>query len=632
MQATDRHLTMHNLHWTAGVHHDGSALYVSNPLPALGETVTLRLRVPLDAPVRRVYICTMPDGERHLDAMARTNHDSTSVYWSGPLKAHMPYNPYQFKLITDEGAYYLNALGINRAEMPDSYDFKLLADFEAVPWLEDAVFYQIFPDRFHNGDPSLNVAPDAWTYKGHSVQIREWGEPPLRYQESGSIDFYGGDLPGIQKKLDYIQQLGANALYLNPIFVSRSNHRYNIDDFFNVDPHLGGNEALVALREALDEAGMRVILDVTPNHTSNLHPWFTEAQADPNADSAEFYIFYDDERQDYLSWLGVHTLPKLNYASQKLRDAMYAQPDSVLQHWLRPPYRIDGWRLDVLNMTARHGADQLLHEVNAQMRAALKAEHPESYIFGEHFFDGTPYLQGDELDATMNYKGFNLPMWRWLSGHDLGTEWRPESTDPSPMPSDTFADQLDYFRAAIPWVIARQQFNQLCSHDTTRILTIVNGDKALVKLGAAMLMTYPGVPCVYYGDEIGMDGENDPYNRRTMPWDEAEWDHDMLGHYRRLIELRRTAPALRRGGYQRLFAKGDLWAFQRQSAEQQIVVVGYRGPRTQPPSSLPVWHAGLADGTRVVDLLGGESFVVENGALELPALERGAALLLEVQR
>ncbi|RMG71757.1 MAG: maltodextrin glucosidase [Chloroflexi bacterium] len=616
-------------HIMQGIHHDGSAVYVSNPLPKLGETVELRLRVPQDAGVLRVFIRSTPDGEEHWEAMEKAESDQVSDFWVGSLKITMPVNPYCFKLISENGGYYYNALGLFPHDMPDVYKFKLLANWDAPEWVLGSVFYQIFPDRFCNGDPSLNPKDGEWSYKGKAVKLRQWGEPPLPWTESGSLDFYGGDLVGIQQKLDYLQELGVNAIYLNPIFKSLSNHRYNIDDFFQVDEHLGGNEALVALSDAMHARDMRIVLDLTPNHTSNTHPWFTAAQKDPNAETADFYTFYN-RPDDYLAWLDVPTLPKLNYSSQKLRDWMYRNDDSVMRYWLKAPYNIDGWRLDVYNMTAKQGALQLSKSVGQEMRQAVKAEKPEAYLFGEHFFDGTPHLQGDELDATMNYRGFNIPLWHWLAGYDNGTEWRPETVDHRHLSSEALVGQLKQFAAVIPWVITRQQFNQLCSHDTTRILNIVKGDKALVKLGVAMLMTYPGVPCVYYGDEIGMPGGKDPDNRRTMPWDEAEWDHDLLTFYKRIIRLRRTAPALIEGGLQHLYAQGGLWVFLRESKAQRLVIVGYRGDDTLNDVMIPLRHGGIADGTELVDLLGNMSACVEQGGVRIHTIKHGDAFIFEL--
>ncbi|MBI5671139.1 MAG: maltodextrin glucosidase [Chloroflexi bacterium] len=619
------------LHWTAGLHHDGSELYVSNPLPRSGETVTIRLRVPMEAPVRHVFLRTAPDGEENLTAMRRVREDSVAAWWETGLTIRMPRTTYRFKVMSSEGAYWYNALGASRADSPDWFDFKLLADFAAPSWLEDAVFYQIFPDRFYNGDPSNDVPPGAWTnQRGFATTLREWGAPPLHWNEGGGLDFYGGDLQGITHKLDYLHDLGVTALYLNPIFTAYSNHRYDTADYDTVDPYLGGNEALVELRQALDRAGMRLVLDVTPNHTGYKHTWFTAAQADPHAPTADYFTFYRHP-DDYESWLGHRSLAKLNYRSERLREAMYGAPDSVLRRWLRDPYRIDGWRLDVANMTARQGMQQLDHKIWRGIRRAVKADNPEVYLFGENFFDGTPHLQGDELDAVMNYQGFTIPLWHWLRGRDLpddfvhGREW----LDPHPLPAEAVSEQWTRFRAAVPWAVARQQFNQLGSHDTPRILSIVGGDTALLKLGAALLLTFPGVPCVYYGDEIGMEGLFDPDNRRCMRWDENTWDNDVRGHYQRLIALRRQSSALRQGGFQMVAASDGLLAYLRQSPQQRLLLVGYRGPEALPYVELPLRHAGYADGTRLTDFFTGADFTIRGGAVSLENLTAGTTLLLE---
>lgn len=619
-------------HWTAGVHHDSSALYVSNPLPKAGERITIHLRTPLEAPIKGVFLRTAPDGENHFQAMHIVERDAVCAYWEAPLHATMPCNPYRFKILTDEGAYYYTALGVSRADKPDWFDFKLLAGYAAPTWVYHAVFYQIFPDRFFNGRPDKPLP--NFHKRQFTAQQRAWGEPPLHWAEGGNLDFYGGDLQGITQKLDYLRDLGVTALYLNPIFGSHSNHRYDIHDFFHVDPYLGGDEALIELREALDRAGMRLMLDVTPNHLSWQHPWFTAAQTDKNAPTSEFFTFYDEARQDYESWLGHKSLVKINYQSPNAREIMYRAPDSVLRHWLADPYRIDGWRLDVWNMTGRQGWSQLGHEVGREIRAAVKAQNPQAYLIGEHFFDGTPYLQGDELDATMNYQGFAIPLRRWLAGFDLGADFRQRSqahVDRSRLPTEAFAEQLQTYLAAVPYVIALQQFNQLGSHDTIRFLTAVSGDKQRLKLAVGLLMTYVGVPCVYYGDEIGMEGETDPDNRRCMIWDEAAWDHELRRFYQKLIALRRVSPALQYGGFQMLYAQGDVIAYQRQSKEQRLIVVGYRSEQSLPHAAIPMRHAGLADGVKLVDLLSGEEQRIEKGRLLLNGAQAASLWVFEAR-
>lgn len=618
-----------SLHWTAGIHHDGSELYVSNPLPELGETVTISLRVPKQSPIRHIFLRTAPDGENHFEQMTIARKDTLSAWWTASLRVTMPHNPYRFKILTDEGAYFYDAEGVSRADSPDWTDFKLLADYDAPTWVQSAVFYQIFPDRFYNGDPSLTVPVGSWERRGFATTQRAWGEQPLHFRQGGNVDFYGGDIPGIVEKLDYLQSLGITALYLNPIFASESNHRYDITDFGQIDRYLGGNEALATLRQALDKRNMHLILDITPNHLSWSHPWFKAAQDNAQTTTAEYFTFYEHP-DEYEKWMGVPSLVKLNYSSHNLRNAMYRTTESAMRRWLREPYRIDGWRLDVLNMMARQGAMQLHHEVGREIRQAIKADNPQAYIMGEHFFDGSTHLQGDELDAVQNYQGFTFPLRRWLAGKDLGVEWNMPSADPIPMPAEAMDIQLRRYRAAVPWVIARQQFNQLGSHDISRILTTLNSDKALARLAAVVLTTYVGVPCIYYGDEVGMEGNGDPDNRRTMVWDEAEQDRELWALHQRLNQLRQSSDALINGGYQTLFADNGLIVFQRHSAKQRLLIVGYRGPDDLPEIQIPVWHGDIPDGTPVVDMLSDKAFTVRDGQLTLYDLTKGDALILEV--
>lgn len=598
--------------WEASIHHDGSPRYVQFG-GRVGDTARLRLRIAADAPVSGVFVRTCPDGEQHFTPMRDLGVQGVCRWWEGELPIRMLRTNYRFLLRADDGVYWYSAGGVTRYYPTDANDFVLLANYHAPTWVRDAVFYQIFPDRFADGDPGNNVRDGEYLYQGRPVVARRWHELPQR--ATGSIEFYGGDLQGIAQRLDYLTDLGVSALYLNPIFRAPSNHKYDVEDYTRIDPHLGGEAGLLTLRQALDERAMRLVLDIVPNHCGVTHPWFVAAQADRHAPTAEFFTFrrHPDE---YESWLGVKTLPKLNYRSVRLREVMYAGHDAIMRHWLRPPYRIDGWRIDVANMLGRLGPDNLGHKIGRGIRRAVKAEQPDAYLLGEHFFDGTPHLQGEELDATMNYQGFTFPVWRWLAGFEFNPQ-RPEA-DPRPIATETMAAQWTVFRAAIPWQIATQQFNLLGSHDTPRLRTIVGDDLARVHVAMTLLFTYPGVPCIYYGDEIGLAGGGDPDCRRTMPWDETQWDHDLRTFVRRLAHLRRSAPALRWGGFQQLYAQGETIVFQREAPEERLIVVARRGDDGL--RAVPVRHGGLADGTRLRDLLTDVETVVTGGMLDISRL------------
>lgn len=609
---------MSDLHWLHSVHHDGSSCYVDvDGAISLGSTVKLRVRTGLDAPVESIFLRTYPDGEQHLDPLRLIAKDAIACWWEGEMQVRMLKNNYRFLLLTGEGSWWLTAAGMLRYTPTDATDFCLLAHYDAPAWVHDTVFYQIFPDRFADGDPSNNVRDGEYVCYSKPVIARPWGELPRSHDRTGGIEFFGGDLQGISQHLDYLQDLGVNALYLTPIFTAPSNHKYDAVDYKHVDPHFGGDEALVALRHALEAAGMRLMLDLVPNHCSSQHPWFLAAQTDENAPSAEFFTFYQ-RPDDYEAWHGVRSLPKLNYRSLRLREEMYAGEDAVARHWLKPPFCIDGWRVDVANMLARQGESQLDREVGRGLRQAVKSITPHAYLIGENFFDGSAQLQGDEFDAVMNYRGFSVPLQQWLVGFDASLAWRPDMQGPVMLPTEALAQQWQAFMAAIPWQIAAQQFNLLGSHDTRRIETVVGGDETLARMAAALLFTFPGTPSVYYGDEIGMAGGNDPDCRRCMIWDEQHWNSGRRAFYQQLIRLRRSSPALRHGGFQMLYATGETLAFLREAPAERLLVIARRAPDGL--AALPVRHGGLPDGLVLQEVFSGVRTVVGQGMLSLSTL------------
>ncbi|MGQ9601694.1 MAG: maltodextrin glucosidase [Candidatus Bipolaricaulia bacterium] len=588
--------------------------------------MTIRLRAGLDAPLERVFLRICPDGEQQFIEMEPGEEAPACRWWEARLQVTMPVFNYRFLILAQDGIWWLNGAGLHRHTPTDAEDFRLLADYEAPTWVWGSVFYQIFPDRFANGDPGNDVRDGEFNYLGVPARKRRWGEPPTPSGPEAMVEFYGGDLVGIEQHLDYLTDLGVNALYLNPIFTAPSNHRYDVVDYNNVDPHLGGNEALISLRRATAELGLRLVLDMVPNHCGINHPWFQAALADPNAPTAEYFTFYRHP-DDYACWLGVRSLPKLNYRSAALREAIYAGPRSIFRRWLRGPYSIDGWRIDVANMLGRQGADQLGLEVARGIRRAVKEENPLAYLVGENFFDASAQLQGDCWDAVMNYAGFTMPLWHWLSHFEVRQHARPSRiVSVPPWSTEALIETWQAYRAAIPWIIARQQFNLLGSHDTPRILTILDGDPGLNRLAVGLLMTYVGVPCIYYGDEIGLRDGKDTTARGCMVWDRSAWDEDLRAFYQVLIRLRRTSPALRDGGFQVLLVEEETLAYLRDAEEEQLIIVGHRGPGLRPAGPLPVAHGAIPDGARLTEVFTGLQAKVVNGQLPLPAMPPGVMI------
>lgn len=608
---------MPNDSWMKSVHHDGSPYYVVGQSMRIGDTLALRLRADVDAPIERVFLRTTPNGTQYIQEMRPAQVETVARWWEIELKLQMPRTNYRFFLQSSEGGYWFSAGGITRHAPADTSDFKILANYQNPAWVNSSVFYQIFPDRFYDGDPSNNVRSGEYDCHGKPTVARAWGERPRPHSESGACEFFGGDLQGITQKLDYLQDLGITALYLTPIFTALTNHKYDVVDYKQVDPHFGGDAALVALREALDARGMRLMLDIVPNHSGSTHPWFLDAQADASAETAGFYTFYQHPTS-YEEFMGVRSLPKLNYRSARLRDYMYAAPGSIMRYWLQSPFRIDGWRIDVANMLGRQNEIQMGHKVGRGMRRAVKAEKPDAYLIGEHFYDATAHLQGDELDAVMNYLGFMFPVLQWLTDFDIHEVWRRFWPDKQALPTEAMAAQWQAFRAAIPWQVAIQQFNLLDSHDTPRALTHLGEDMERMRVAAALLFTYPGVPCVYYGDEIGMVGADDPDNRRCMIWDQSAWNTDLRAYFQQLIRLRRNSPALSHGGFQLLHAEGHTLAFLREVPEERLLIVARRSADEM--DTLPVRAAALPDGTHLHELFTGTESVVSKGMLWLAGL------------
>jgi alpha-glucosidase len=610
--------------WLASLHHDGSPDYVSNTYPVLGESVQLRLRVEAAAPIQRALLRIFPDGEQAFLPMIQVESPAHLQFWTVELPIRMPATHYRFLLQSADGVWWHSAAGPSAFEPLDQTDFQILAGYNPPAWVQESVFYQIFPDRFANGDPANDPRPEDYEYRGQRPQTLPWGSPPLQDQHPGIV-FYGGDLPGITQHLDYLADLGVNALYLTPVFTALSNHKYDVMDYEHVDPHFGGDEALVELRRGLDQLGMRYLLDIVPNHCGWAHPWFQRARQSADAAEADFFTFRQ-RPDDYESWLGVWSLPKLNYRSAGLCQAMYAGQDAVFRRWLRPPFRADGWRVDVANMLGRQGEIQMGEEVAHGLRAAVKETDPQAYLIGENFFDATRQLQGDQWDGVMNYAGFATPLLHWLSGVQISAIGLKEPVNGPALSTQGLAAVWRSRLAGIPWAVALQQYNLLGSHETMRARSHLAENDALHRLAVTILLTYPGVPGLYYGDEIGMLDQPGLRSRACIEWDSERWDHDLRNFFKDLIHLRRSSPALQRGGFQIVTVEEHLIAFQRSLGAERWLVIAQRSASPRPAGPLDLRSAGLPDGTRLREHFSGQEALVRGGWLDCPVLPQGATL------
>jgi cyclomaltodextrinase len=405
-------------------------------------------------------------------------------------------------------------------------------------WVPDTVFYQIFPDRFRNDDPS-NDPPDTVP----------WGSEPDRHH------FQGGDLAGVIEGLGHLERLGVSGLYLNPIFTAGTNHRYDTWDYFTVDPHLGD---VGVLRELVAEAhhrGIRVILDGVFNHCGDGHPAFRDWQTNGAASEyAGWFTTFPSQplgAPDYQTCGGAAYLPKLDLTNPAARDHVLR----AATYWIEAA-AIDGWRLDVPFKVA--------HEFWAAFRETVRSVAPDAYLLGEVWRDAKPWL--DVFDGVTNYRQRDNIVGYCIHDALDGEDFAQETADLAGHHSD-----------AALWMVSL-----VGSHDTARLRTLAGRDVDRAVCAIAAMFTVPGVPLIYYGDEVGLDGDNDPGCRRAMPWDDSVWDQRLLATVTQLCAVRAASPALRRGDFQPLTARNGLVAFERTHGDDRVaVVLNPRGPQRQ---------------------------------------------------
>ncbi|MCE0495184.1 maltodextrin glucosidase [Vibrio salinus] len=556
--------------------------------------LTVRLAVEKAWLFQKILVRHEPDNEETLTEMHPQGSTEHLTFWeaSFEINTDRDITHYAFKLLTGKEQFWLDAKGVSRRISPKETHFKYNAVNRPPEWINQQVFYQILPDRFCNGKPEISVrnGESSPVLGGKKPVAKQWGEPVSSYDTSGGCEFYGGDLYGVGQKIDYLQSLGITAIYLNPIFTAPSNHKYDTSDYMTIDPHLGTNEDFALLCKDLHHRKMKIILDAVFNHTSAEHPWFNKSGQHPMSGAYQstespyrnFYSF-DGNSQRYHSWKGVDSLAVLNYKNKQLRKYIYQDDDAVIKHWLKPPYSIDGWRFDVIHMLGEgKGAKNNAHYVKA-FRKSAKQVNPDCYILGEHFYEATQWLQGDQEDGSMNYYGFAHPVGALLTGLDIAGH-------PVHISVTNFLDWQTEARAKIPWPNQLAQLNQLDSHDTARFMERVKHNAGLFKLAAVLLFTSVGTPCLYYGTELGMSGGRDPDNRRCMPWDEVE-QSEYISFFRQLIQLRTDNIALQKGDYVPLYRDDNGFAFARQFQRHCVICVFNVSQKTR-SFTIPVWRLG----------------------------------------
>lgn len=536
--------------------------------------------------IRRVYLRYREFGiEQRLEM--RCEARGKLLYYTAEAVMREKRFHYQFYLVTDREIYYYTQYRITDYIPEESRDFIIPVDFQPARWVSHTVFYQIFPDRFCNGDPEISVRDNEYSYQGYpSIAVKEWNTPVGKYTETRNMDFYGGDLEGIIRKLDYLQELGVNAVYLNPIFLSPSVHKYDALDYFIIDPHLGGDRALIRLTEELHRRGMRLMLDISINHTSSDGIWFnksgqfydTSIGAYHNPEAGERAFYFLDEKNQYDAWCDVQTMPKLNYGSQELRDIIYRSDNSVLKKWVKEPYQIDGWRFDVAECMARNQYVDVHGEVLAEIRENLKSVREGIFLLAEDWVDCSDDLQGDRWDSTMNYYGCARPVREFAGERDLFLSRDAElGKEREKVTAKRLAARIRQFYGKLPGVIQHQMFNLLDSHDVPRLHNnegICAGD---YETAVIMMFTLPGTVSVYYGDEVALAGGTELIEECRYPmdwnWREKKEATDRFRMYQRLIALKRNSPALDHGGFQIIGEEGYVFSYARFTEEELIIVI-----------------------------------------------------------
>ena len=638
---------------------DGTSSYVMPAEPKAGETVTLRFRTA-ENDVADVILLVGEEKARYTMQKADSieNFDFWEIQWTldeAPLV-------YCFEIQRGGEICYYNRCGVSD-RIVDYYDFKIVPGFSTPDWAKGAVMYQIFVDRFYNGDPQNDVEDREYIYIGAPCeQVKDWGSMPAT---PDIRRFYGGDLQGVMDKLDYLQDLGIEVIYFNPLFVSPSNHKYDIQDYDYIDPHYGkivkdGGEVLAEgdmdnthatkyqirtgdkenleasnalfarLVDEMHKRGMRVILDGVFNHCGSFNKWMDReriyeqqpayqdkqgAFVSSQSPYRSFFHFFKEEESawpynyNYDGWWGHDTLPKLNYEdSPKLVQYIM----DIGKKWVSPPYNIDGWRLDV---AADLGySNEYNHMFWKEFRKQVKSVNPDVLILAEHYGDPGEWLQGDQWDSVMNYDAFMEPLTWFLTGMEKHSNERRTDLWGN---AEIFVNSMKHFMACMLTPSLQVAMNELSNHDHSRFLTRTNHiagrveqlgykaaeegiNEAVFCEAVAVQMTWVGAPTVYYGDEVGVVGFTDPDNRRTFPW--GNENQRLLNFYKEMIRIHKEQEILRTGSIKMLTWANNVLAYGRFQDDEQIVVI-LNNSKELKEITVPVWLAEVPQNTRMCRLM-----------------------------
>ncbi len=563
---------------------------------------------------------------------------------------------YYFRIVKDGVSYFYNKHGLYDT-IDENYNFSIIPNFKTPEWAKGSIVYQIYVDRFCDGDPTNNVVNNEYAYLGKAAKcVEKWSKLPSK---EDVCNFYGGDLRGIIDKIDYLKNLGVEVVYLNPIFVSPSNHKYDIQDYDYIDPHLGvivedGGEPLYfekfhnkfatkyiqrtthkgnleasnaffcKLTELLHENGIRVIIDGVFNHCGAFNKWLDKegfytgkwypvgAYREENSPYHDYFIWYDKNWPNndcYDSWWGHSNHPKLNFEGSK---ELHNYVMSVGKKWVSAPFNVDGWRLDVAADLGQ--SPEFNHAFWKEFRKVVKEANPDSIILAEHYGDPKEWLNGDEWDTVMNYDAFMEPITWFLTGMEKHSE---EFRADMLCNAMAFEQSMRYFMARFSIQSLTTSMNELSNHDHSRFLTRTNMkvgrlhtvgaeaaaegiNKNIMMEAVTFQMTWPGSPTIYYGDEAGVVGWTDPDNRRTYPW--GREDFTLLTFHHEIIKVRKRFNVFKTGSLEYLYLDYGILTYGRFNKDEKIVVA-LNNNLEQKELSIPVWKLGASTSGDAVTLI-----------------------------
>ncbi len=654
---------------------DETEFYKTPYEPQAGDRVSLKIRT-LANDALKVY-AVINGKSRSMTKLPSERGQGTFDLYSVSFKCTAKPVSYHFVVCDDDDAVAYNRLGcVENAQ--SEYDFSFVPGFKVPDWAKGTVYYQIFCDRFCDGNPSNNVEDNEYYYTGgHSRRINDWNKYP---DELDVRCFYGGDLQGVRQKLDYLQDLGVQAIYFNPLFVSPSNHKYDTQDYDHIDPHLAvidedmehsmqywehnngyapkyikrvispvnlekSNAYFADLVKEIHSRGMKVVIDGVFNHCGSFNKWldregvylnkkgYEEKGAFQSVDSPyrNYFKFKKpkEANSEYEGWWGYPTLPKLNYEqSPELEEYIL----STGAKWVSEPFNVDGWRLDVaadLGHSVRYN-----HKFWRAFREKVRGANPEAFIFAEHYGDPSGWLNGKEWDSVMNYDAFMEPVTWFLTGMEKHSE---AFDGDKRWDGNLFFDSMFKNMSKFPRPSLDSALNQLSNHDHSRFLTRTNGtvgtlktsgpeaaghnvDVRVMELGVLIQMTWVGSPGIYYADEAGQVGWTDPDSRRTYPW--GNENNRLINYHKAAIALRNDLHCLKCGSIKKLDAGNGYIIYGRFDGEDCAAVI-VNCTDGEINLSVPVWELGVPTGAQMQRRLtcgevfssDGESCTVKHGRL-----------------